>query len=699
MKKVLKITGIVIGVVILVLILLAAALPFLINPNHYKDQIAKAVKDKTGRELSIEGDIKLSIFPWLGVQIGPMELSNAPGFSGAPFAAINESDVHVRFWPLLHGTVEVGEVKLDGLNLDLQRNAEGRNNWQDINEKLARGSSAASSNGGSSGATRLSVAGVSVSNSQVRWTDAQKHQQYTISDFTLKLGTFAPAEPVSLTTGFDFVATNPAIQGHADFDGTLVADLDHKIYSADDAKLELQAKGDAIPGGDTQAQLRWKHLAANLDSGSVALNGLDLGAYGLTLHLEAQGKDIQKEPSFAGSVKLDPFSPRDVLKALGHADLLDTRDAGAFKRAAAAFGFSATASSVSASDVDFTLDDTHLTGKAAVKDFKTQALSFDLDVDKLDADRYLPPPQPGTPDKPREETDVNKVGLPLRTLRSLNLDGHLHVGEFGLMNTKTTDFDMAVTAHDGLVHISPLSAALYSGSLAGDMQVDARTANGDQPIVSETLNLKGVQVGPLLKDFAKVDKLSGTLELGTSTRAQGRIVGELRHTLGGRVSFAVKNGALEGINVWDSIARAYAALKGQPAPPPAPPRTEFADLHGTGTITRGVLVNKDLTALLPFMAVTGAGKLDLVGLAVDYDVKGRITGSPNLGTRQDLSGLKGLTVPIHIGGTLSNLSVRPDLGGIVKGKVQEQLNKKKTDLKKKAKDKLKDLLQGVGGGG
>ena len=698
MKKALKITGIAIGVVILVLILLAAVLPFLINPNHYKDQIAKAVKDKTGRELNIEGDIKLSIFPWLGVQIGPMELSNAPGFSGAPFAAINESDVHVRFWPLLHGGIQVGEVKLDGLTLDLQRNAEGRTNWQDIEEKLARGSSASGSGSSSSGSgTNLSVAGVSVSNSQVRWTDAQKHQQYTISDFTLKLGAFAPAEPVSLKTGFDFAATNPALQGHADFDGTLVADLDHKIYSADGAKLELQAKGDTIPGGETQADLQWKHAVANLDAGSVALNGFDLSAYGLTLHLEAQGKDIQKDPSFAGSVKLDAFSPRDVLKALGHPDVVNTRDAGALKRASAAFGFGATASSASASDIDFTLDDTHLTGKAGIKDFKTQALSFDLDVDKLDADRYLPPPQTGTTN-PREQTDVNKVGLPLRTLRGLNLDGHLHVGEFGLLNTKTTDFDMQVTAHDGLIHISPLSAALYGGSLNGDLQVDARVANADQPLVNETLNLKGVQVGPLLKDFAKVDRLSGTLELGSSTRAQGRMVGELRSTLNGKMNFAVKNGALEGVNVWDSIARGYATLKGQPAPPPAPARTEFADLHGTGTIARGVLTNKDLTALLPFMTVTGAGKLDLAELTVDYEVKGRVTGSPNLGSRQDLSGLKGTVVPIHITGTLSNLSVRPDLGGIVKGKVQEQLNKKKTDLKKKAKDKLQQLLQGGGGG-
>ena len=697
MKKALKITGIVIGVLVLLVIVLAAALPFLINPNHFKDDIARAVKKKTGRELSIQGDIKLSVFPWLGVEIGQVELSNAKGFGGAPFAAINEADVHVRFWPLLHGKIEVGEVKLDGLNLDLERAADGHNNWQDIGEHMARGAqpgAAREESGGSS--ADLSVASVSVSDSQVRWTDAEKHQQYTISDFSLKLGAFAPAKPLSVDAGFDFTGTNPAMQGHADFSGTAVADLDNRTYSADSSKLELQAKGDAVPGGSVDAVVQWQHAVVNLQNGSVALNGFSIGAYGVKFTLEAQGKDIQKQPVFNGSLKLERFSPRDLLKAFGKEALTDTRDASAYTSASGAFSFVTTPGSVSLSGLDFRLDDTHLTGQAAIKDFKNQSLSFDLDVDKFDADRYLPPQQAGTLDKPREETDIDKVGIPLRTLRGLDMDGRLHVGEFKLLNARTTDFDMSMSAHDGLVNIKPLSASLYGGSLSGALTVDARETNGDTPIVSEDLTLGGVQVAGLAQDLAKTNRLSGTVDLKANTRAQGRLVGELRHTLNGRMNFAVKKGALEGVNVWDSIARAYALVKGQPAPAPAPARTEFADMHGSAVIKRGVMDNRDFTALLPFLTVTGAGKLDLAELTVDYSLKGKVTGSPQLGNRQDLSGLKGTTVPLHITGTLSNLSVRPDFGGVIKGKLDEAVDKQKADLKKKAQDKLKELLGGSG---
>ena len=658
MKKALKITGIVIGIVVLLVIVLALTLPFLINPNRFKDDIAAAVKEKTGRELVIQGDIKLSIFPWLGVQIGPLELSNAQGFGGAPFAAINETDVHVHFWPLLHRRIEVGEVKLDGLTLDLELDVNGHNNWHDISERLARDAAAKNPAEVGSGGASLSFEGLSVTDSQVRWTNAVKHQQYTVSDFTLTMGAFASAQPVNIESGFDFTGTNPAVQGHVDFRGTGMADLAHRLYSTDSSKLELQAKGDAVPGGQVDATLQWQHAGVNLDTGAAAFNGVNAGLYGMQVKLDAAGKDIGKDASFSGSLRVDRFSPRDVLKALGHPGLADTRDAAAFGAATASFSFVATSSSASFAAVDMTLDDTHLTGKAEIKDFKDKTLGFDLNADKLDADRYLPPQQPGTPDRPREAVDVDKVGIPLRTLRSLNLDGHLHLGQFTLLSAKTTDFDMGVSAHDGLVHVTSLSASLYGGSIEGDLQVDATS---DSPVLAETLKLKGVQLGGLAQDLDGSDRISGTLDFDSATRALGRTVGELRHTANGRMSFAIKKGALGGMNLWDAVVRAYADSRHEPAPPPAAQVTEFADMRGSASITRGVLYDRHFSAALPFMSVSGSGKVDLAEFTVDYGLNGRVTGLPRSGGGPDIRGLKGMSFPIHVTGTLFNLSVRPEL--------------------------------------
>jgi AsmA protein len=230
------------------------------------------------------------------------------------------------------------------------------------------------------------------------------------------------------------------------------------------------------------------------------------------------------------------------------------------------------------------------------------------------------------------------------------------------------------------------------------------------------LTLKGVQAGGLVKDLFKVDRLSGSVDLQSVLHARGATVGEMRHTLDGHLKFAFSNGAYEGINVQDSIERAYAKLKRLPAPPAAPQRTEFADVHGTATVKRGILNNRDFVAALPYLKITGAGKVDLAENTLDYGVKAHITGTPKVGAERDLGKLTGTVIPLRITGTFSDLSVRPDLGDAAHEKVQAAVNarkaelqkqldaqKKKEDarkaeLKKKAQDKLKNLLKGGGGG-
>ncbi|MGH8279456.1 MAG: AsmA family protein [Gammaproteobacteria bacterium] len=689
-----KITGIVLACIIVVIIILVIVLPFVINPNDFKPEIVRAVHNKTGRELSIPGDIKLSIFPWLGAEIGPMSLSNAPGFGNTPFASINVTDIHVKFWPLLRGRIEVGMVKLDGLNLDLERNAQGQSNWSDIVARLKSGGTSGAEAGRSSahGLANLQVKGFSLSDSGVTWKDAQKHQQYTFTNINMTMGAFRSGEPVSLSVGFAFSGTNPAVSGHADFKGTLVADLAQKIYDINASRLTLAASGDAVPGRQVKAQLAWQQAALNLQSGTLAVDGLSASAYGLKAQISTEGKGLQSDPSFNGSIKLSPFSPRAVLTALGRQNFVNTRDPKALAQASGSFNFIGTKNSVVLQNLNFKLDDTTITGDAAIKDLKARALTFNLNLDQIDVDRYLPPQKAAAPAQPREATDINKFSIPVRTLRSLNLDGEVHIGQLSLLAAHLSNVSVGLSAHLGVVQVTPLAAELYGGTLAGNIKVDAA---GNTPVVTESLSLANIQAGQMLADMFTLKRLSGTANLQTNIRALGPTVGELRHTLSGRLSFALKNGAFDGINVWDSIERAYALVEHQPPPPPGAKRTEFAALHGSGTIHNGVLENHDLVANLPFMNLTGSGKLDLAENTLDYDLRAHITDSPKLGARTDLSGLAGKTIPLKISGTLESPSVRPDIEGAVRARAQTELQNKKQELREQAESELRNKLRSL----
>src|ERR1700742_4633106 len=125
-----KILGVVVGGVVLLIAVALIAVWLLVNPNNYKGRIEAAVKNATGRDLVLTGDMKLSVFPWVALELGPASLSNLPGFGSEPFLAFNRAAVRVKLLPLLHQELQVAKVELDGLDLRLKKNPDGKGNWE-----------------------------------------------------------------------------------------------------------------------------------------------------------------------------------------------------------------------------------------------------------------------------------------------------------------------------------------------------------------------------------------------------------------------------------------------------------------------------------------------------------------------------------------------------------------------------------------
>jgi len=130
--KVLKWLIVSMFVVVLLIGVAAAALVYLVDWNDFRDTVQTQAKKHTGRDLTIAGDLKPSVFPWVGVSIGDIALANAEGFGETPFARMGSADVKVELLPLLKKEVNVRTVELQGLTLDLQRAADGTGNWDDL---------------------------------------------------------------------------------------------------------------------------------------------------------------------------------------------------------------------------------------------------------------------------------------------------------------------------------------------------------------------------------------------------------------------------------------------------------------------------------------------------------------------------------------------------------------------------------------
>ena len=125
-----KLIGIVGGAVVLLFVVAVVALTMFFDPNDYKDEISAAVEQSTGRQLTLDGDLELDIFPGIRIALGEATLSNAAGFGAEPFAQIDGASLAVGLLPLLSRRLEIGEARLEGLILNLERNATGDSNWQ-----------------------------------------------------------------------------------------------------------------------------------------------------------------------------------------------------------------------------------------------------------------------------------------------------------------------------------------------------------------------------------------------------------------------------------------------------------------------------------------------------------------------------------------------------------------------------------------
>ncbi|MFN2339045.1 MAG: AsmA family protein [Gammaproteobacteria bacterium] len=692
MGKALRIFLILLGSLVGLLVIAAIVLPLIIDPNDYKGRIADAVREQTGRELVIEGDIGLSVFPWLGFEIGATRLGNAPGFGDQPFAEIGAVQARLKLLPLLRQEVEMDTLVLEGLRLRLMIDAQGTSNWAD----LAGGEKDVDEGGpgdGGQALAGLAIGGIRLSDAQVSYDDRAAGTRYDIEQLNLTTGAIAPGEPVDLDLSLRLRASEPAMAGAVNFGGEVLIAESLQQFTLSDMDLRLDLEGEGLPGGALDAALTSNTLELDLERQTLAIPAFNLTALGLHIDGELQGTDLQAEvPRFTGSLKLREFVPREVLARLA-IEAPETADPAVLGKAEAELKLAATPNDVKLSDIRLRLDDSAITGQFSLANFAKPAIRFDLTLDQIDADRYLPPPDPdaqATPVPPTAAAAAAANELPLETLRALDVAGSFRIQTLKAFQLRSRDVLFTLKAKDGVVRVHPAEAKLYEGNYQGDMSFDVRR---DTPRISMDERVTGVQAGPLLKDLMGEERLSGQANVQVKLSGSGATPEAIRPTLNGNLAFAFTDGAVQGFDLVALLDRANALLKGQPAPTDTGPgETRFTEVRGTATFTNGLVRNEDLAANSPFFRVTGAGTTHLAEETIDYLVRTAIVASPEGQGGKTLDELRGLTIPVHIGGSYSEPSYRVQLDEVLKQRIESEVKGKIEEQKQEVEDKLKQQL-------
>ncbi|WP_415713534.1 AsmA family protein [Maridesulfovibrio sp.] len=663
-----KVAKIILGAVSALVLVVGVAMVLavvLINPNDYKGKIADAVRDKTGRELVFDGDLELSVFPWIGVRTGGISLSNAPGFSEKNMFSLKSADVSLKLLPLITGKIELRNVDVADLQLFLMRNKNGVTNWDDLagKEKSKKGEQKEEKQA-SSGQPELnlSVGGVNIQNARVVWDDRKEDVRQAVDDCDIVVEGFSPGSPFDFNVHVALSSTKPEIKADITTTGKASISADFKQLGVKGLSVVVDASGEAVPGGKGKVTLTGD-AAVDMLKGGADIVGLVLEAYGMRAEgsLAATGLN-SKSQRFSGDMSIPGFNLKETLEKMGMG--IKTADSKALTSVGMSFNYAGTPKSVEIKDLQVNLDETSIKGLFSIANPDRPNIVAQLGIDKINVDSYLPPAgekKAETTDKKSTEKKAEEGKeelVPVEQLRKLTLKADLNIKHLIAKKANITDIVVRARAKDGVLTVKPASFNLAKGAFTSAAVVDVR---GKLPVMSVTAGLTGLDGADLSHQMTGEDKFSGMMSFNSGLKTSGNDMKTVYANLNGNLGFKVLDGDVSGFDILYLAGDAFSVLTGGVFGKRDSKRTEFGEVSATADIKNGIADNRDLLLKSPLLRASGAGKVDLNSMQIDYALDAKVVGTLEGQGGKGMDDLIGLTVPMTIKGDVTDPSVMVDL--------------------------------------
>jgi AsmA protein len=678
MARVIKILLWVVGGFVTLFVVAAVALYVFFDPNDFREEISSSVKNRTGRDLVIEGDISLDLFPWLAVSVGKSSLGNAPGFGDDPLASFDKASFSIRLLPvILRQEVVVGAADIEGLRLNLVVNDRGSSNWSDLIPE----DSAVEDSDSDAAAASIDVNSIEVIDAVVRYTNLEAGETITLDAVNLKLGRLkSDGSDVPFNAALRFDVQPAGLSGEIDLDTTLAFNADTGVLQL--GKLAVKGSVAGVASIPTKMSLSTDGITVSMNDYQVTSEPFDLTMLDMRIAANVQPFSYEDRITPKASIAIDAFSPRTVMR-LFDVEPPETADPGALSRMIMNANAQLTTAAIELTDVDIKLDDTSLKGSLSVPRVATGFYQFDLVGDSIELARYM---EPADESSQAAAAEVVPVEIPADMIRPLNVRGKLKIARASLGNIVFENVDVGINSSNGKMRIFPVTAGLFGGAYNGDVRIDVSERT---PSLSLNEKVVNVDLARLVKAMFEQDNVTGTINGTFALGGSGVDTNAIQRDLSGNMSLELKDGTYEGVDVWYELRRARALLKGEEAPTPElPAKTAFSSVRMTGVVAEGVMHSDDLFAELPFMQLTGGGRVDIPTATIDYNMTARVFEKPELvrvATPEEIAAFTKIAIPLKITGPLASPSIKPDVEALLRKRVEDE-------VKDKLKDKLKDLF-------
>jgi AsmA protein len=661
--KAIKWALIVCGVLIIVVIAALIIVPQFVDIQKYKPQLEQKVAEATGRPFSLGGDLDLSLFPWAGISFSDLHLGNPEGFEEKDFVSIESFEMRVRLLPLITKDIQVKRFMVEGARIVLETAKDGRTSWEGLGPPPAEAKETVTkekSGGGKAEGLPIKdffLGELAVTKGSVLWIDHAKGERREITDLTIRLQDVSLDQPITLFVS-SLVDKNP-----------------------------LSLEGSIGPVGKDPGK-----GIVPLDLKAKALEEIDLALSGIITN-------PAENPQFDLTIAVSPFSPKQVMKRLNLPFPLKIKDPKAIEKVSLKAGIKGTPDAVSVSEGTLVLDDSTLAFSAGVKELDKPNVTFALNIDGIDLDRYLPPSEKEGDKKEAKAKPAEREKTDYAPLRKLVLDGAIKIGNLKVSTARIQNLNIKCTGRNGVFTLEPATLDLYGGSAAIKGLLNVK---GNTPKTEVDITADGIQVNPLLRDVMDKDVLEGTVKADLALQMSGDNADKIKKSLNGGGELLFNDGAIKGIDLAGMVRNAKAAF-GLAEAGGEKPRTDFSELRVPFTAKNGVVSTPETALLSPLIRLTAKGNADLPKETLDFRIEPKFV--TTLKGQGDEAERSGITVPVLVSGTFSSPKFAPDLKSLLKqgleGKlpkpedIKETLQKSLGGETKSLEEGAKDLMKGL----
>lgn len=605
-----RLKHVLIGLAVLVAALLVAVVAILKSQdfNQYKGLVAEKVKEATGRDLMLAGDVELALSLTPALAVNDVTFANATWGSRPEMVKLKRLEAQVRLLPLISGRVEVDRIVLKGADILLETNDKGQPNWSFQAAAGGATATAAPTGGAQGGPTQLPVVrNVDIEDSQLVWRNGVTNDSKTIAIKSFTAAAASASSPIEIALDGSYNDNPIKAEGVVGAVGALMA---NEPYPVD---LTLEA-------GGAKATLK----------GSVAK---PMQAAGIQMTLSAEGQSLADLNGLAGAT-LPPLGPYSLAGNLSN-------PSGVYK----------------VDQLQLKMGGSALTGDASVAlAGKRPNLTANLAATLIDLKDFGVKPggasgAAGSAGGGGDGRIFPADPLPLGGLKVADATIRLTAQKFIKEPVTLENVALDLTLQDGKFVIKQLQSALGGGNFALSATVDS--AKTPAPIALK-ITARQVEVGTLLQTLSVSDVLEGgKADLDLDVAGAGNSVREIMAGLNGKTDLAMGQGKINNRFAKIVLADLFNLI----ATGGSGDSSNLNCFVSRFDIKKGLATSTGLAADTNGAAIVGSGTINLAteGLKMRIDPKAKQTNLANL------------AIPVNIGGTLAKPNVTPDAAALAQG--------------------------------